>query len=442
MSEVSTVLLIAVAAPLLLGFAVICLREPLRVALPVYTALIPFGGLVSLGSSPFSSASSLLGLLLGAGLTAQLMAGRRLAPRLSAAVPVWTVFLGLAAATTLWTINRSVTLLGLAVLASLVLVFLLVAISDVDRSIVRRTESALLLGSSIAILYGFYQLLFQGGLADDSGGIEQGGRFGNGMLGPNILAVTLLIPFAIALNRAFNPRDPGRQLPNSALAALMLSGVLMTGSRTGTLGAGIVVVVMIVAFPRGGRRGLGAALVVGALATVLVWTLHPLGLAERTFASATSSSGRLDIWEVGLAACADYCGIGSGWGTFPDVYAATQATVPGARVLTGEEGSYQPHNLWLLAVVELGIAGLLLLTIGLAVSLYQAFKLPPEFRPAAVGSTAGLIIGVFFLSSMEFKMFWLALMLVALYRNVATAEEIAARSARRTSSTTPDAAET
>jgi O-antigen ligase len=162
------------------------------------------------------------------------------------------------------------------------------------------------------------------------------------------------------------------------------------------------------------------------VATVLVWTTHPFGLAERTFESATSSSGRLDIWQVGLAACDDYCGLGSGWGTFPDVYAETQATVPGARVLTGAEGSYQPHNLWLLAIVELGVVGLLLLTLGLVVSAYYAIKLPPDYRPAAVGSMVGLMVGVFFLSSMEFKMFWLALMLVSLYRNVATAEQLAA----------------
>ena len=160
---------------------------------------------------------------------------------------------------------------------------------------------------------------------------------------------------------------------------------------------------------------------------------HPFGLAERTFASATSSSGRLDIWQVGLAACADYCGIGSGWGTFPDVYAETQATVPGARVLTGEEGSYQAHNLWLLAIVELGVAGLLLLLIGLGISLYYALKLPADYRPAAVGSMMGLIVGLFFLSSLEFKMFWLACMLVSLYRNVVTAEELAARQDERVS---------
>jgi O-antigen ligase len=399
------------------------MREPLRVALPIYTALIPFGGLISVGSSPFSSASSLMGLLLGAGLAAQLATGRRLAPRLSVAVPVWTLFLGLASATTLWTIDRSATLSGLAVLTSLVAVFLLVTMSDVDRTIVRRTETSLLVGSAAAVGYGLFQVLFEGGLADDTGTIEEGGRLGNGMLGPNILAVTLLIPFAIALNRAFNPRDPGRLLGNSLLATFMLLGVLMTGSRTGTLGAGIVVVAMILAFPRGARWGPGAMLLVGGVVALLVWTTHPFGIAERTFASATSSSGRLDIWQVGLAACADYCGIGSGWGTFPDVYAATQATVPGARVLTGEGGSYQPHNLWLLAIIELGISGLVLMTIGLAVSLYYALKLPSDYRPAAVGSMVGLIVGLFFLSSLEFKMFWLACMLVSLYRNVVTAEE-------------------
>ena len=422
--------LIALVAPLLIVLAVVCLREPLRVALPIYTALIPFGGLLSLGTSSFASASSLMGLLLGVGLVAQFAAGRRFAPRLDASVPIWTTFLGLAAATTLWTVDRGVTLDGLKVLASLVVVFLLVIVSDVDRAVVRRTETALLVGSVVAVGYGLFQLLFEGGLAGDAGTVEQGGRFGNGLLGPNILAVTLLIPFAIALNRAFNPRDPGRPLPNALLAVVMLSGVLMTGSRTGTLGAAVVVLAMIVAFPRGARRGLGAALLVGAVATLLVWTTHPLGIAERTFESATSSSGRLDIWQVGLAACDDYCGIGSGWGTFPDVYAETQATVPGARVLTGDEGSYQPHNLWLLAIVELGVAGFLLLTLGLVVAAYYAFKLPPDYRPSAVGAMVGLTVGVFFLSSMEFKMFWLALMLVSLYRNVVVAEDVAARARR------------
>ena len=111
--------------------------------------------------------------------------------------------------------------------------------------------------------------------------------------------------------------------------------------------------------------------------------------------------------------------------------------MPGARVLTGEEGSYQPHNLWLLAVVELGVAGFVLLTLGLAVGAYQALKLPPDYRPAAVGAVVGLAVGVLFLSSLEFKMFWLALMLVTLYRNVVAAEEVEAQARRASEAAVP-----
>lgn len=418
---------LVLAAPFVVLLATMCLREPLRVALPIYTALIPFGGALSVGSSAFGSASSLMGVLLGFGLVAQFVTGRQLALRLSALLPIWTLFLGLAVATALWSVDRRASLTGLLVLSSLVVVFLLLAVSAVDRSIVRRTETALILGSAVAICYGLFQLLFAGGLADDTGAaIAEGGRFGNGLLGPNILAVTLLIPFAIAVNRAFNPRDPGRPLPNSLLAGLMLVGVLMTGSRTGVLGAGAVALTMVCVMPRGSRRGLTVSLLVGAAVTVFVWTAHPLGIAERSFESTTSSSGRLDIWEVGLAACTQYCATGSGWGTFPDVYAETQASVSGARVLTGQEGSYQPHNLALLAAVETGVAGLLLLLLGLAASAYYAWKLPPEYRPAALGALVGLVVGVFFLSSMEFKMFWLVPTLISLYRNAVLAEQEAA----------------
>lgn len=417
-------LLVAAGAPLVAALVVLSLREPLRFALPVYTALIPFGGALSVGSSPFGSASSLMGLLLGVGLTVQFVTSRRLAPRIAITVPIWMFFLSLAIATALWTVNRSATLTGLAVLASLIAVFLLVTVSPADRSIVRRTETALLVGSTGAVAHGLFQLVFQGGLADDTGAaVAEGGRFGNGLLGPNILAVTLLVPLAIAVNRAYNPHSHGRRVAHLVVAVLMLAGILMTGSRTGTLGAGVVALVMLWAIPRDARRPLAASLLVGAAATGLVWITHPFGIAERSFESVTSSSGRLDIWQVGVAACADHCAFGSGWGTFPDVYAATQATVPGARVLTGEDGSYQPHNLWLLAVIELGVAGFVLLVLGVAASAFYAFRLPPDYRVAAVGSVMGLTVGVFFLSSLEFKMFWIVLTLVSLYRNVALAEQ-------------------
>jgi hypothetical protein len=136
----------------------------------------------------------------------------------------------------------------------------------------------------------------------------------------------------------------------------------------------------------------------------------------------TSSSGRTSIWHVGLAACPQYCPFGSGWGTFPDVYAATQATVPGASVLTGTGGSYQPHNLWLLAAIELGLPGLLLMAAGLGLALLEALRLPASLRRAPLSALVGTIVAATFLSNLEFKFFWMALIAVALAHNLAEAD--------------------
>jgi O-antigen ligase len=154
----------------------------------------------------------------------------------------------------------------------------------------------------------------------------------------------------------------------------------------------------------------------------LVFTFHPFGIADRTYESVTSSSGRTDIWRVGLTACTDYCAQGSGWGTFPIVYGRTQATVPEARVLVGE-GGYQAHNLWLLVAVEIGILGLLALICAFAASAFEAWQTRAEHRGIAMGALAGLVTALSFLSSMEFKFFWMVLMMVALYRNLELTDE-------------------
>jgi O-antigen ligase len=236
-------------------------------------------------------------------------------------------------------------------------------------------------------------------------------------LGPNLQALSLLLPLVIAIQRAFGRAERHRLL-NALVATLMVWGIFMTGSRTGTLVAAISLLTMALGSPRQVRTPMLAAFAVTVAAGVLVWVYQPAGVATRSFESVTSSSGRLDIWTVGLAACEEHCYYGSGWGTFPQVYADTQASVPGARVLAGDQGSYQPHNLWLLAAIELGLPGLLLLLWGLAAAFLDAVRLPQELRGPPLSAIVGLSVGVFFLSSMEFKFFWIVLIMIALYRNL------------------------
>ncbi len=413
-----------VAVPVVVVALFMCLREPMRVALPAYAALIPFGGGLAVGSARFGSLSSLVGLALGLGLVLQFLHARRAAARLSPTVPVWLLFLGLSGASVLWSIMPSETLSGFLILSSLIVVYVFVSLSHVDRVVLRRTENGLLAGAVLAVCYGLTQLLFLGGFPSDvpALGPAPDGRFGNDLLGPDNEAVALLLPLVIALSRSVTQPGRSTRLLHALLAAILLTGTLMTGSRGGLLTSAVAAVTLVCATPRRGRRRLLAYGALGLAAASVVWIYHPGGVASRTFGDATSSSGRNDIWQVGLAACPRYCLAGSGWETFPVVYAQTQASVPGARVLVGKGGAYQPHNLWLLAVIELGLPGLILLAAGLSLSVWEAQRLPVSLRGPPLSALVATIFAAFFLSNLEFKFFWMALIAVALSRNLDIAD--------------------
>ena len=410
------------AAPVVVAVVLVCLREPMRVALPLYAALIPFSSVLSIGPSRFGSLSSLVGIVLGAGLVLQLVRRRGGdGIRLSLSVPIWLLFLGIAGASVLWSLTPDRTTSGFIILGSLILIFVFVALSPVDRHILRRLENGLLAGGLAAVGYGLFQLIVLGGFPSDTPGvgIAPDGRFGNDLLGPNNQAVALVLPMAISLTRAVAAGDRTRRLAYAAASALMLGGVLMTGSRGGLVATAVALVALLLVAPTGRKTLLRYALV-GLVVGGFVFVAHPFGIGERTVET-TSSSGRTDIWRVGLAACPEYCGFGAGWGTFPDVYADTQASVPEARVLVGS-GAYEPHNVWLLAAIELGLPGLLLLVAGLLVSLVEAIRLPAGLRAPPLSGLVATVVAASFLSNLEFKFFWMAMIVVVVSRNLASRE--------------------
>jgi O-antigen ligase len=426
--SMETVIALALT-PLVAALLIASIREPLRVALPLFAALVPVGHGLSLGSSPFTSLSSLAGMLLGGALVVRFLTGGRTVSRIPRDVPVWLIFLGIAVASSHWTVDRSVTFQGLAVLASLVLVYVLVSLSPVDATAVRRTENALVVGGVGVVLYGLYQLTVLGGFPEQGSRADPAavGRFGNDLLDPNLEAVALTLPLVVALSRAFAggaQLDTRRRLVNGVAVLLILLGIVMTASRTGLIAAGVATITLAIFGTPTSRGRLLAFAAVAVTTASLVFVYHPFGIAQRTFESVTSPSGRTDIWRVGLTACSDYCSLGSGWGTFPIIYARTHATVSEARVLVGG-GDYQPHNLWLLAAVEIGVLGLLVLLCALAASAIEAWQIRVERRGVALGALAGLVSALSFLSSMEFKFFWMVLMMVALYRNLDLTEESA-----------------
>jgi hypothetical protein len=411
-------LLVLAAAPFVLAATVVLVARPLTITLPLFAVFLPVGGLVAVGSSRFGSVSSLLGLLLVAGLVAQVVGGRLTDVPMSPTVPLWLLFLGVAGATTLWSLDAGTTAGGFVVLSSLSALYVLVSLSPVDGEVLRRTQNGLLVGGVGVTCYGVVQLLFLGFPAHAAGtAFETGSRFGNDLLGPDNEAVALLLPLLIALSRSVTRESHRSRVLHLALAAVLLFGIVMTGSRGGLLATLVSTVVLAAATPPG-RRRLSRYAAIGVLLGAWAFFLHPLGLAERTVQT-TSSSGRTSIWRVGLAACPQYCAFGSGWETFPLVYAKTQSSVPDAQVLVGKGGSYQPHNVILLVAIELGVPGLVLLFSVLGATIADALRLPARLRGPPLAGLVGTLFAAMFLSNLEYKFFWMALIMVSLSRTYA-----------------------
>lgn len=399
-------------APLILAALVYGWRSPMYRLLPAYAALLPYGSGLALPlgiPTRYTSLSSLVGFALMAALTHRLISGSRGVRTVPASAGIWLMLLGLTLASFLWSIAPAQTTASLLSFAAVVLLYLLLTFSDIDRVAMRRTETAALLGGVVACCYGLYQA-FTGTLPRD--GPESAARFGIDLVGDNHIAAALLIPLAVALDRAANREGTTTRILHGAAVLIIFSGIILSGSRGGLIGSGLVFAIILL---NSRRRTL--MLAIGSVATVAVVAIlafQPADIGKRQ--AGGDSSGRTDIWRVGVAACDTYCPTGAGWGTFPDVYEETQASVPDAAVQV--RGSrFEPHNNWLLIGIETGVAGLLLLTLGFGLALFEGFRLPRRVRGAPLGALLGVMFTGVLLSNFEFKYFWFALVFVMLARH-------------------------
>ena len=408
-----TLLLVAALGPLVLAYLVACFRDPLRYALPPYAVSIQFSSLISVGPGPFGSVSSLLGILLGVSLLAQLITARPASPRLPLVVPVWLAFLALCGFSLFWSINAEETASRFAVLSSLVLLFVALTLTRFDRAAFERFESALILGGVLVVGYGLAQLVLLGGFPTPDGGAA---RFGNDLLGPNNQAASLLLPIAISAGRALSGSIRWRAVHGAALLLLAL-GVVMTGSRGGLL-AMVITLGAIVVFGAVKRAAAVALVAASTVVVGVVLLINPGGIGQRQLELQTDASGRDSIWTIGLHACSEYCLTGAGWGSFPTVYATELPEVPEARILY-RGSSFEAHNIFLLVGVEAGVVGLLLLFMALGVALAGALRLPVAMRGPPVAALLGIVSSGFFLSNLEYKFFWAVLMYVVVAESLA-----------------------
>lgn len=374
--------------------------------LVLYAALVPFGSAVGLPvplPPPFDTFSSIVGAAFIATGLAQLILVPRRAGRLVPALPLFVVFTGIVVLTHAWTIDRVRTGDEAVLLVSLVALYAVALLLPVEPRHVRSFETAVIVGAVIAAAIGL--LAFASGAAPTGkSGVPRFGITGDD---PNHTAAGLLLPLVLAASRTLGDPPP-RRLMYGATTLALIAGIVLTGSRGGLVAA--IAAIVALAAPKASVRHLLGAGAVVAVGATLALVMAPDPLAERIVSPGTT--GRTDIWRLGLSACDDYCLVGSGWGTFPDVYKREfrRATdVGGFR----DEG-LRAHNIWLQALIETGIAGLAALVASYAAAIVGALRLPDPIRGPPFAALAGLAVASSLVSNLHFKYFWLVLVYAGL----------------------------
>lgn len=406
-----TIALAAVALlPLVAVLAVAAARRPLRVLLPVYAGVVPFGSGVTVPIGvppPFNTVSTLIGLAALVALTAHLVLSPRSSRRLHGSIPMWLLFVGLSAASFVWSVDPAATFDRFLILVSLASLYLVAVLAPVTPRDVARLTDGMVAGGFLASLYGFY-LLLTGKLPEEAAGLPRfatAGGVGDAS-DPNITAAVLVVPFVLALSRALRVGSAPMRAMSSLAAAVMALGILLTASRGGMVAAAAAVVALVAVDPRRGR----IAFLSGAVAIMTLLAGAALAPEQFDRLGQPGSSGRTNIWSVGVIACQEHCITGSGLNTFPEVHRRIlleDPAAPGFRL--GEP----PHNMWLGVAVELGVVGLLLVLAAVMATFAELRRVPTLHRGPPVAVLVGVLASNVFLANLYFKYFWLALMYAA-----------------------------
>jgi O-antigen ligase len=189
-----------------------------------------------------------------------------------------------------------------------------------------------------------------------SGGARLAGGIGDPDGEAALLAAALMLDVGLI---ATLPRDSAAKTLAVIGALIMGLGLLDTGSRGGFVALAAVLVAAVVL---GGRwRGRAAALVVivAIVTPVYLFVLAPSAAVQHL--SSSSSSGRTDLWKVGLKMfeANPIAGVGSGNFTVASIHYVQQAgDITRADLIV--DVPHAAHNTYLEIIDELGIPGFLM----------------------------------------------------------------------------------
>jgi len=392
-------------------------RSPVIFPFGIYAALLPFDNVLGLGAvgtlTRYFGIATVVAFLANRLILAQ---GRFFKP--PSVVWGWVAFLFLASFSSLWALSPESTFRGLFTLTGLFLIYLCVGVYPVDKREAEVLKSLIILGGSLAAACTLF-LYVQGVTYRES--IRASLIFGEErMADPNQLATSLVLPLVLSLERLTRPNSFQKGWAFVS-TALVLSAILLTGSRGGGLSAAIATLIFLCRISQklSKRLVIATGLVITAVVAIVVLGFLPQNLLERFKLNVVLSSegaGRFSIWKIGVYAYLNKPLLGYGYENFPYAYDLFYSQVP----ISYDPGIHRPaHNVYLQAFVEMGIIGGCLL---LAV-FWQHWRLVRRFSRMnpAWAAVEAILIGVLAASltvgNLYWKYFWLAFSLILVLAN-------------------------
>lgn len=326
---------------------------------------------------------------------------------------IWLILLSLYSLLTLtWAIERP----GLYIIrnvVSLPIFYLIISSYKVHKKDFEILKWCIIGGGFVTALLSVYsyETLLQSGETIDRVSIVIGDQISSFQ---NAVAFGLLIPASMSLEKILQQKERLRKLLLVIVLGSILFSIILTGSRGGMLGAGVIFAVY---FLLSRKKVTFLALVIPLV--ILIISLAPSFLFERWgTAVETGGAGRTVIWHVGLKALVEkYWLAGAGLYNFPAAYNefADYAT----RYVELNRGA---HNIYLMMFVELGIIGFTLMLI-VFIRHYKAIQSPfksgkYDFDSIMLkASFWSILASSFFLDTFWDKPFWLLWMLIMIRKN-------------------------
>jgi O-antigen ligase len=275
-----------------------------------------------------------------------------------------------------------------------------------------------LAGITVTAAYGFLH---------PAAGAEEAGRLESTVGDANELAAVLVVGIVLSLSVAITARhSPALRVTALAVATFALFSFVFTGSRGGIVALGAALVAGLVMAGPGRRAGAMVALL-GLAVTAFVFfsAFAPQTVRDRvsqtTPGETQTKEGRTTVWAVGWRMVEANPVRGVGLGSF-QTSSIHYVLAPGTLDRTDQvvDTPKVAHNIYLQALAELGIVGLLMFLGLLGFPLVCAVKAARNFARrgdyqmeimsrALVVALAAYLTADFFLSNEFSKLLWILL---------------------------------